>query len=181
MKIAIKFWSVILIFMLVSSIALVSCKAKKPLQNTTVEISDKETATDEKETITINREILDQMFFNIANIKSSDPECDSLINHYRQELARSIAASKESGDNSYEVKYNEALKRLEILMKIGQTENKEKIKTIETKTTYNLQKTIEVPVHFMHWWETLFMRIGQICSGLAVLFLAFVIFKNKIV
>lgn len=164
MKKSIKYWFTGLLILLMASFFLISCKAKQPLQNTTVETNDKETITNEKETITINREILDQMFYNIANIKSSDPDCDSLINHYRQELARSITASKQSGDNSYEIKYNDALKRLEILMKIGQTENKVRTINTTTKTTYTLQKTIEVPVHFMHWWEKAFMRAGQVLS-----------------
>lgn len=181
MKIAIKFWSVVLIFMLVSSIALVSCKAKQNLESTTVETTNKETLIDDKEKIVINQEIIDKMLFEIEQIRSSNPDCDSLINAYREELAIKLNGFKQSGDNSYELKYNKALKRIELLMKVGKTEKKEKVKNTTTKTDYNITKTIQVPVHYMHWWETLFMRIGQICSGLAVLFLGFVIFKNKIV
>lgn len=164
MKTALTYWFAMLLILLVASFAMIGCKTKQNTQTTTAETKDKTTISDGKETVTINREILDQMFYNIANIKSSDPDCDSLINHYRQELARSIAASKQSGDNSYEIKYNDALMRLEILMKIGQTENKVKTINKYTKTTYTLQETIEVPVHFMHWWEKAFMRTGQVLS-----------------
>jgi hypothetical protein len=180
MKTALKYWFGLLLIILAWSTFLVSCKAKQPLQNTTVETNDKETVTDTKETILINQAILDKMLFNIAQINSTNPDCDSLINHYRHELARSIAASKQSGDNSYELKYNEALKRLEFIAKIGATQNKTLLKNTNTKTTYTLQKTVEVPLHFMKWWEKMFMRIGQICSGLALIFLAAFFIRSKI-
>lgn len=170
-------WFGFLLFLLFCTFSLVSCKAKQPLQNTTVENTDKETVTETKETLTINREILDKMLFNIAQINSSNPDCDSLINYYRIELAKSLTAFKQSGDNSYELKYNEALKRLELIAKIGRTENKEKLTTINTNTTYTLQKTVEVPVHFMQWWEKLFMRVGQILS---VVLVAYLLIKFKI-
>lgn len=170
-------WFGFLLLLLFCTSSLVSCKAKQPLQNTTVETKDKETVTDTKETLTINREILDKMLFNISQINSSNPDCDSLINYYRIELAKSLTAFKQSGDNSYELKYNEALKRLEFLAKIGQTENKVVLINTNTKTTYTLQKTVEVPVHFMQWWEKLFMRVGQVLS---VVLLAYLIVKLKI-
>lgn len=175
MKTALKYWFIMLLILLATSF-FVSCKAKAPLQNTTVETNDKETVTDTKETLTINREILDKMLFNISQINSSNPDCDSLINYYRIELAKSLTAFKQSGDNSYELKYNEALKRLEFLVKIGRTENKELLINTNTKTTYTLQKTVEVPVHYMQWWEKLFMRVGQILS---VVLLAYLIIKFK--
>ncbi len=142
-----------------------------PLQNTTIENTDKTTNSDSKETVTINQEILDRILFNIGQIKSSDPKCDSLINYYRAELAKSIEMHKQSGDNSYQLKYNEALKQMELLVKIGKTENKVIEKKSDTTTTYTLQKTNEVPVHFMEWWEKMFYRIGQILSIVTVIYL----------
>jgi hypothetical protein len=182
MKKSITYWFMMLLILLVASFALINCTVKKPLQTSTVETNDKSTVSDSKETVTINREILDQMFFNISKIKSSNPDCDSLINYYREELARSIASSKDSGDNGYEIKYNEALQQLQILMKLGQTQNKDKSNTIHTENNHTYYKEIEVPVnvHFMHWWEKMFMRIGQICSGLAGLFLVYFIIKSKV-
>ena len=177
MKTALKYWFTGLLILLVGSIFLVSCKAKQPLQNTTVETNDKETVSDTKETIVINQEILDKMLFNISQINSTNPDCDSLINHYRIELARSFNAQKQSGDNSYELKYNEALKRLEFIAKIGQTENKTILKNTDTKTTYTLQKAIEVPVHFMEWWEKMFMRVGITCMALLALFIGYLLIK----
>ena len=170
MKTALKYWFIMLLILLATSF-FVSCKAKAPLQNTTVETNDKETVTDTKETLTINREILDKMLFNISQINSSNPDCDSLINYYRIELAKSLTAFKQSGDNSYELKYNEALKRLELIAKIGRTENKELLINTNTKTTYTLQKTVKVPVHFMQWWEKLFMRVGQVAIAFSSIYL----------
>ena len=169
-----------LLILLVASFALVSCKAKKPLQTNTVEITDKETLIDDKEQIVINQEIIDKMLFQIEEIRSSNPDCDSLINAYREELAIKLNGFKQSGDNSYELKYNQALKRIELLMKVGKTENKNRIINNATKTTHTLQKTVEVPLHFMHWWEKMFMRIGQICSAMAGLFLVYFIIKSKV-
>ena len=154
-------WFGFLLFLLFCTSSLVSCKAKAPLQNTTVENTDKNTVSDSQEIITINQEILDKIILAIPQIYSSKKECDSLINYYRLELAKSIESSKLSGDNSYEIQFNEQLKQIEILMKIAETKNKEKLTTINNTTTYTLQKTVEVPVHFMEWWEKMFMRIGQ--------------------
>ncbi|RZL47729.1 MAG: hypothetical protein EOP00_11085 [Pedobacter sp.] len=176
MKKALKFWFGFLLILLAFSFFLNSCKAKKPLQNTTIENTDKTTNSDSKETVTINQEILDRILFNIGQIKSSDPKCDSLINYYRAELAKSIELSKQSGDNSYQLKYNEALKQMELLVKIGKTENKDLQKNTTTTTTYTLQKTHEIPVHFMEWWEIMFYRIGQIA---AVLLAVYLIIKFK--
>lgn len=172
MKTALKYWFTGLLILLFASIFLVSCKTKQPLQNTTVETKDKETVTDTKETFTINREILDKMLFNISQINSSNPDCDSLINYYRIELAKSLTAFKQSGDNSYELKYNEALKRLELIAKIGRTENKEVLKNTNTKTTYTLQKTVEVPVKMpLTWWEMFWIKSGQIALPIIGIFL----------
>lgn len=180
MKTALKYWFGLLLIILAWSTFLVSCKAKQPLQNTTVETNDKETVSDTKETILINQEILDRMLFNIAQINSTNPDCDSLINFYRHELAKNLNAFKQSGDNSYELKYNEALKRLEFIAKIGATQNKTIFKNTDTKTTYTLQKTIEVPVEKeMKWYEKMFMRIGQICTFSAFIFLTAIIIRSK--
>lgn len=171
MKKALKFWFGFLLVLLAFTFFLISCGAKKNLKDSVSEKTETATSTDTKETIVINQEILDKMLFNISQINSTNPDCDSLINHYRIELAKSFATVKQSGDNSYQLKYNEALKRLEMLVKIGKTENKVIEKKSDTTTTYTLQKTVEVPVHFMEWWEKMFYRIGQIATALFVVYL----------
>ena len=174
MKKALQYWFTGLLILLVASFFLVSCKANQPLQNTTVENNDTKTVLDTKETKTINQAILDEIILQIPQIYSSKKECDSLINFYRTELAKSIAASKISGDNSYILQYNEKLKQLELQIKIAQTENKETVKNIDTKTTYKLQKTIEVPVKLpLTWWENFFYRTGQILSVIVATYLFF--------
>lgn len=169
-----------LLILLVASFPVVSCKAKQPLKETEKEVKETEKETKETDKTVVNKEILDKILFQIGLVKTSNPDCDSLVNFYREELARNLTAFKQSGDNSYELKYNEALKRLEFIAKIGKTENKEVIKHTIDKTTYTLQKTKEVPVHFMEWWEKLFMRVGMTCTALIALFVAFLIIKNKI-
>ena len=172
MKTSIKFWTVFIIVQIFIALLLSSCKAKTPLQNTTIETNDKTTVLSEKEIIERNKEILDEIIFKIAQINSAKPECDSLINHYRKELAQSLAAYKKSGDNQYILGYNEATKQLEFKVKIAQTENKQSVKNIETKTTYTLQKTVEVPVKLpLSWWESFFYRVGQILSVIVVTYL----------
>lgn len=180
MKKALAYWFSLLIVLLLSTMFLVSCKTKQPLQNTTKETSDKETTSDAQERRVINQAIFDEMMFKINKIYSSNPACDSLINYYRDELAKSLVASKTSGDNSYELKYNETLKKLQLLVKVGQTENKEVVKHTQTNNTYFKEIKVEVPVKLpLSWWENLFYRIGQICTSLAGLFIIYFLIKSK--
>ena len=167
-------WFGFLLFLLFCTFSLVSCKAKQPLQKTTIENTDKNTVSDTKETLTINQEILDRIILQIPQIYSSKKECDSLINYYRLELAKSIESSKSSGDNTYNIKYNEQLKQLEILMKIAATQNKEKAKEIHTIEVKTKIETVEVPIKMpLTWWENFFYKAGQILSVIVVTYLVF--------
>jgi len=178
MKKALTYWFALLLILLVASAVLVSCKTKQPLQNTTIESTEKVTDTNTLEKIRVNQAILDALYLKIAKIYSSKPECDSLINFYRNELAKSIAVSKTSGDNGYEIKFNEVKQQLEFLIKVGQTENKEIIKHTHTNNTYFKEIKVEVAVKLpLTWWENLFYRIGQICTVSAGLLIVFFVVK----
>ena len=180
MKKSLIYWFGFLLTLLFLSMALNSCKAKKPLKEIEKEVKETKKENFESDKTVINQEILDKIILQIPQIFSSKAECDSLINYYRLELAKSIESSKSSGDNSYLIKFNEQLNQLEILMKIAKTENKEIIIHTTDTTTYTLQKTKEVPVHFMNWWEKMFMRVGMTCMAIGVSFLAFAIIKRKV-
>lgn len=178
MKNAINFYTIIVFIFAV--LIVIGCKAKQPLQSTTIESTDKSTQTNTSEKTTINQAILDEMFIKISEIYSSKPECDSLINYYRAELARSIAISKTSGDNGYEIKFNELKKQLEFLIKVGKTENQNNVRYVHTNNTYFKEKLKEVSVRLpLTWWENLFYRIGQICTGFAGLYIVYFIVKLK--
>lgn len=146
---------------------LFSCKPTQ-IKETEKEVQSK----DSTNTTVINKEVLDKILFQIDNIKSVNPECDSLINLYREQLAKGLYASKQSGDNSYELKYNELTKQLEFIAKMGET----KSITIHTNEIHTIEKTKDVPVNFMHWWETAFMRLGQLALVVVV---GWVVFKIK--
>ena len=140
--------------------AICSCKPTQIIKETEKD----EKTKDSTNTTIINQEVLDKILFQIDNIKSVNPECDSLINLYREQLAKSLYASKQSGDNSYQLKYNELTKQLEFIAKMGET----KSNTIHTNEIHTIEKTKDVPVHYMYWWETAFMRFGQFALVLGI-------------
>jgi hypothetical protein len=129
--------TLLLVFMS-SSLLLVSCKATKaPLEPTPI-VVNQSTVTDTTKTEVISKAIADKITIPVMVQKSNNRVFDSLVNAKVDEILAKLDYTKQSGDNSLEVKYNALLKKLEIITKIGETNS--------TKVTAIKIQKIEIPV-----------------------------------
>lgn len=170
----------VFIILLFSSLFLVSCKAKQPLQET------KETATVNHDSIfqsrviTRNKAIIDSLKIVIGKVKTAKPECDSVCQIAIDRLLSQLNSKKTSGSNSVETNYNPKDNSLNINTKVGETKSdiqKQYYKITSTKTIYSHR---DIPVDKpLPKWQLFLMITGAITIG--YLFLKTTLFiKSKI-
>lgn len=123
MKTALAYFFTFLMILLVSSLFLISCKAKPLPPDLHTEILKEKDSSSHIKTIDHSKAIIDSLRIYIGQIKTTKPECDSVTQAAIENLLRNIETSKQSGDNSYEIKYNQLLKRLDLIVKVGATKN----------------------------------------------------------
>ena len=161
MKKAIAYFFALLMILLVSSIFLVSCKTKQLPPDTHTEISKQKDSTSHVQITDNSKAIIDSLSIAIGKIKTAKPECDSVTQAAIDNLLRTLNTSKQSGDNGYQLKYNELLKRLEIVIKIGATKN-EVTKDFKSKDVFYdrfITKTITIKAPLPKW-QLYLMIIG---------------------
>ena len=161
MKKALAYFFALLMILLGSSIFLISCKAKQLQPDTHTEISKQKDSTSHIQIIDNNKAIIDSLSIVIGQIKTAKPECDSVTQVAIDNLLRTLNTSKQSGENGYKIKYNELLKRLELVIKIGATKN-EVTKDFKLKDVFYdrfITKTITVKEPLAKWQLSL-MIIG---------------------
>lgn len=161
MKKAIAYFFTLLIILLASSLFLVSCKAKPLPPEKHIEILKDKDSTSHIKTIDNSKAIIDSLRIYIGQIKTSKPECDSVTQAAIENLLGTLNTSKQSGDNSYEIKYNQLLKRLDLIVKIGATKN-EVSKDFKIKERYSdrfITKTITIKEQLPKW-QLYLMIIG---------------------
>lgn len=162
MKKAIAYFFTLLIILLASSLFLVSCKAKPLPPEKHIEILKEKDTTSHIKTIDNSKAIIDSLRIYIGQIKTSKPECDSVTQAAIENLLRTLNTSKQSGDNSYEIKYNQLLKRLDLIVKIGATKN-EATTDYKAKEIYKYFKITPAPVIVkapLPKWQLYLMIIG---------------------
>lgn len=171
MKKAIAYFFTMLMILLIASIFLISCKAKVLPPDTQTEISKEKDSSSHVKTIDNNKSIIDSLSIVIGQIKTAKPECDSVTQVAIDNLLRTLNTSKQSGDNSYKIKYNELLKRLDLIVKIGATKNQATTNYKSKNVFYNrfITKTITVKAPLPKW-QLYLMIIGSVAIG-------FVLFK----
>lgn len=158
---AIAYFFALLTILLGSSIFLVSCKAKQLPPDTHTEISKQKDSSSHIKTIDNSKAIIDSLSIVIGKIKTAKPECDSVTQVAIDNLLRTLNTSKQSGDNGYKIKYDELLKRLDLVIKIGPTKN-EVTKDFKSKDVFYdrfITKTITVKERLPKW-QLYLMIIG---------------------
>lgn len=159
----------VIIFFLGFSFVIIGCKAK-PIINTfdkqkitTIDIL-KEKTTDN------NLAIIDSLKILISNVKTSNPECDSITNAKIDELLLQINSKKISGGNSFGVYYDKLKKELIAYAKIGATKteitNENNFKT-ENLKEYSVK---EIPVKYIPKWIQYLAIFGGLCGVFIFLF-----------
>jgi hypothetical protein len=161
MKKAIAYFFALLMILLISSMFLISCKSKQLPPDTHTEISKQKDSISHIQITDNSKAIIDSLSIVIGKIKTDKPECDSVTQAAIENLLQSLNTSKQSGDNSYKIKYNDLLKRLDLVIKIGATKN-EVTKDYKSKDIfYNrfITKTITVKAPLPKW-QLYLMIIG---------------------
>lgn len=105
---------------------------------------------------------------------STDKNCDSLCNAKKEEWLRSIKTEKQSGNNGYNVGYNEQTKELEFNIRIGETVStyRDSIRDLKSQIEFYKNKTVEVPVPYVPKVYKIFAGIGATSLLIAFLLLA---------
>lgn len=161
-KTSLRYWFAMLLILLLASFFVVSCKAKKQPETThTIEriIEMRNDTISQKE---ISKAITDSLFLKIQEIKSSKPECDSIINAEIKKLLQQIASKKQSGDNQLGFYYDELNNMLVAYGSISESIN-EKLKILESlKDKEKDKKVVEIPVEYIPKWVKYLAWIGGI-------------------
>lgn len=145
---------------------LLSCKSQKPLQEVTKESTDQTDFTSVKETTEINKEIADRLIWQLSQVKTSDPKCDSITQAYLYEVMRYFNTQKTSGGNGYSLKFNEMEKQLELLVNIAETKTSSKDSIAERVTIKEFHHTREIPVREpLKWYEKTLMITGLVLGA----------------
>lgn len=171
---ALKYWFSLLLIILAGTTLLVSCKTTQPIKSETKETSDKTDFTSVKELTEINKEITDQLIWQLSQVQTAQPECDSITRTYLFQVLNSMNIEKQSGDNGYSLKFNELLQRMELSVKIAETANKQKdsVKIVEEVKEFHYTKEIPVIVP-LTWYERLLQNLGFV----AILFIVYKIYS----
>ncbi|MFY0481672.1 hypothetical protein ACI6PS_03630 [Flavobacterium sp. PLA-1-15] len=166
MKRALLFWFSLPAVLLISTTA-ISCKAKKiPIHNETKETNNEKDFTSVKQLIEVNKEITDQLIWQLSQVQTGTPECDSITRAYLFQVLNSMNVDKQSGDNGYSLKFNELLQRMELSVKIAETTNKTKDSIHDRVIERHYSTRVEIPVEVpLKWYEKTLMLIGLILGA----------------
>ena len=162
MKKAIIHIVAVLLTLWVASLFLVGCKAKQQQPDVDKTVFIQKDSSSHVKNTEINKAVMDSWYLYIRQMKTAKPECDSITQAALENVLRSMHVKKESGDNGYELKYNQLLKRLELVIKMGATKN-ETTKDFKIKTKYHdrfITKTITLKERLPQW-QLILMLIGS--------------------
>lgn len=136
-----------------------SCLGTKKISEKTsdkslVEKSEKKHDSIAKETV--NKGIDDSATFKVAQSNTGDTDFDKRVNEAVANILRNINLQKTSGDNSYQLYYNERLNQLEAQIKVGETKNSEvntnKENTSQKETSEKTTNSFKKYASMMPWW-----------------------------
>jgi hypothetical protein len=177
MKKSILYYFALLLVFLSSSLFITSCKAKQVVKETSVTTVDKSREIDSLKNVIINQAMNQKIIVPVGQL-SGNP-CDEYTNAKIEEILQKLNLEAQSGDNSFEIKYNKILKQLEILNKIGQTSNTDTKVKDKSITTAKEIITVEIPVDKpLSQLQITLMLIG-LCSGIYGLIKIVLFIKEK--
>lgn len=129
------YWFSFILLLLVLFFIPVSCKILKKQEKPIIQTEKKSTIDsllrEIKNLTQINREINDKTSIYIPDLNTGNSECDSICNTRMREMLVTVNRVIESGNNKYQLLYNEHSKTIDLLAKIAatqdsQTDTKEK-------------------------------------------------------
>lgn len=134
---------------LVILLTISSCNSQKPIvqKQSTVNIDSLFTAL--TKLTEINREVNDKTSIYLPDVNTGNPDCDSICNAKMREMLITVNRQIESGNNKYQLLYNDYTKTLDVLTKMAATQDTQTEKE-ESKTQIKTEKEYkEIPVPFV--------------------------------
>lgn len=126
----------------------ISCRTKQLPPDTQVNNSSSTSKVTEKEKTDNTKAIIDSLRLLLAKVKTSKPECDSICQAEVDKAYSLLNMMKQSGDNSYELKYDALKRQLDLVLKVAAAKNTEKTIIKETDKNSDSQgiKYVQVKV-----------------------------------
>ena len=158
---------IILLLMFTTLLSLTGCSGTKKTTETTV-IKEKEktsiTNTDSVKKTVVNKEIKDVLSTPVSKSDTGNKMFDSIVDAKVREILKKLNTSKQSGDNSYKLTYDELKDLLEVHVTVGETKNDfekigSKVSTIETDSQYISEYKEKIKGVPFYWWIILLIII----------------------
>ncbi|AWG27197.1 hypothetical protein [Flavobacterium kingsejongi] len=162
--------NILYFFMLITA---TGCGTTKVVKEKREEQKEVIVNTDRITTIERNKAIIDSLKFKIAQSQTGDQKFDSAVNSAVSKILSNLNSSKSSGDNSYQLKYDDVLKELRALIKVGPTDNQTTINNATVHTKEIIKDTREIPVKYMPKWVVMLSCFGGCCVIAATGFLIY--------
>jgi hypothetical protein len=162
MKTTLAYFFTFLMVLLVFSFLLISCKTAQLPPDINIGTHIEKDTTSYVQITDHSKAIIDSLNVQIGLIKTAKPECDSITNVAISNILRTLNTTKQSGDNGYKIKYNELLKRLELIIKVGSTKT-ENTTSLNAKIRFQdrfITKTITLKERLPQW-QLYLMLIGS--------------------
>lgn len=161
------------VFFLIIMIVVAGCGSTKVVNNKRDEQKEVIVNNDRLTTIDRNKAIIDSLKFKIAQSQTGDQKFDTAVNSAVSKILSNLNASKSSGDNSYQLMYDDVLKELRALIKVGPTDNQTTINNATVHTKEIIKDTREIPVKYMPKWVVMLSCFGGCCAIAALGFLVY--------
>ncbi|WP_395074547.1 hypothetical protein [Flavobacterium sp.] len=159
------------ILFLVCSLFLIGCSSAKKITAENTILKSEIQKRDSIKTIVINQAIDDKLITPITQSNTGNREFDSLVNTKVDEILSKLNTSKNSGDNSYQLIYDQLKKQLEFYSKIAPTKNENTaVKSEKEKVIIQIKK---IPVVV----EKPLTKLQKALIGLGILTIGFIGFK----
>lgn len=121
------YWFSFILLMLTISVLPVGCSAFKKPQKVVVQTENTSTVDslllEIKKLTKVNREINDKTSIYIPDLNTGNTECDSICNARMREMLVTVNRVIESGNNKYQLLYNEHSKTIDLLAKMAETQD----------------------------------------------------------
>ncbi|WP_163398143.1 hypothetical protein [Flavobacterium fluviatile] len=154
------------LILIIVLILLVSCKSKQPIKEVYKEKEINYDSIFHAKNTEINKAIIDSLTIALGKVQTGRKDCDSVCQIALDNVLARLNIKKQSGDNSYDIRYDAATNTLYINNKIGATANKSKIEYRNVGTIKTIYSHRDIPVEIpLKKWQITLMLIGAASIG----------------
>ena len=159
-------YRIIKVILLISLSLIVSCKAKQPIKEVTIQNTDRFDSVFEYKTVDRNLAIIDSLTMALGKVKTIKPECDTVCQIALDNILGQLNIKKQSGVNSYSIKYDKDSNTIYIAAKVGETKTSISFKDRYIRIIKTLYVSKEIPVERkLPKWQLWLMIAGAASIG----------------